>query len=183
VFCAALPCRDLRLRPQTFARRRNNNQSNPFTPLPPQKNKKVCEACEKKLTKVACPDPKKWKDGGGKDGAGESSGRKVNQNKLLNKDKRFTPYGSNAKCKICKQQVCLLRAFVLFWVVCVGGGCQRNHNQSFTHTSSALGTKNTPQQIHQGSGVYCHNCAYSKGLCAMCGKQILDSKKYKMTAK
>ncbi|KIZ07078.1 hypothetical protein MNEG_0867 [Monoraphidium neglectum] len=47
----------------------------------------VCEKCEKKLTKVACPE--KWKEGTDK--------RKVNQNKLLNKDKRFTPYGANAK--------------------------------------------------------------------------------------
>lgn len=91
----------------------------------------VCDKCEKKLTKVACPE--KWKDGGDK--------RKVNQNKLLNKDKRFTPYGSNAKCKLCKQQV------------------------------------------HQGDGMYCHGCAYAKGLCAMCGKQILDTKSYKQSAK
>ncbi|GBF97370.1 hypothetical protein Rsub_11017 [Raphidocelis subcapitata] len=92
----------------------------------------VCGKCEKKLTKVAPPE--KWKDGG-------DDKRKVNQNKLLNKDKRFTPYGKSAKCKICKQQV------------------------------------------HSGDGMYCHNCAYSKGVCAMCGVQILDTKSYKQSAK
>lgn len=59
----------------------------------------VCAKCEKKLTKVAPPE--KWKDGAG-------PSRKVNQNKLLGRDKRFTPYGSGggaAKCKICKQQI------------------------------------------------------------------------------
>lgn len=36
--------------------------------------------------------------------------------------------------------------------------------------------------LHQ-EGMYCHNCAYSKGLCAMCGKQILDAKVYKQSKK
>jgi hypothetical protein len=69
--------------------------------------------------------------------------KQINQNKLLNKDKRFTPYGAgSSKCKICKQQ------------------------------------------IHQGDGMYCHNCAYSKGLCAMCGKVILENKgQYKQSVK
>ena len=30
-----------------------------------------------------------------------------------------------------------------------------------------------PKADHQ----YCHTCAYQKGLCEMCGKQILDVKK------
>lgn len=30
---------------------------------------------------------------------------------------------------------------------------------------------------------YCHACAYSKGLCAMCGVQILDTKSYKQSNK
>ena len=29
---------------------------------------------------------------------------------------------------------------------------------------------------------YCQKCAYHKGLCAMCGKQILDTSKYKQSA-
>ncbi len=28
---------------------------------------------------------------------------------------------------------------------------------------------------------YCQGCAYSKGICAMCGKQILDVKNYKQS--
>jgi len=98
----------------------------------------VCAKCEKKLTKVACPE--KWKEGSSNTVAG--GGRKLNENKLLDKSKRYAPYakGTAAKCKLCK---------------------------------SAL---------HQ-EGLYCHNCAYSKGLCAMCGKQILDTKSYKQSAK
>eukprot|EP00983_Pelagomonas_calceolata_P081931 1155751-Pelagomonas_calceolata.AAC.1 len=31
--------------------------------------------------------------------------------------------------------------------------------------------------LHKPDHKYCHQCAYSKGLCEMCGKQILDVKK------
>mmetsp|Transcript_15517 Transcript_15517/g.38638 ORF Transcript_15517/g.38638 Transcript_15517/m.38638 type:complete len:99 (-) Transcript_15517:1132-1428(-) len=30
---------------------------------------------------------------------------------------------------------------------------------------------------------YCHTCAYQKGVCEMCGKQILDVKNYKQSVK
>ncbi|KAK9223636.1 hypothetical protein WN944_012082 [Citrus x changshan-huyou] len=93
----------------------------------------VCEKCEKKLSKVIVPD--KWKEGASN--TTEAGGRKVNENKLLSKKKRWTPYG-NTKCIICKQQV------------------------------------------HQDAK-YCHTCAYSKGVCAMCGKQVLDTKFYKQS--
>ncbi|RYQ93839.1 hypothetical protein Ahy_B09g100068 isoform B [Arachis hypogaea] len=36
------------------------------------------------------------------------------------------------------------------------------------------------QQVHQDAK-YCHTCAYSKGVCAMCGKQVLDTKFYKQS--
>ncbi|XP_021598265.1 cysteine-rich PDZ-binding protein isoform X1 [Manihot esculenta] len=60
----------------------------------------VCEKCEKKLSKVIVPD--KWKEGASN--TTEGGGRKINENKLLSKKKRWTPYG-NTKCMICKQQV------------------------------------------------------------------------------
>ncbi|XP_057536759.1 uncharacterized protein LOC130814646 [Amaranthus tricolor] len=93
----------------------------------------VCDKCEKKLAKVIVPD--KWKAGASN--TTESGGRKINENKLLSKKNRWTPYG-NTKCTICKQQV------------------------------------------HQDAK-YCHTCAYSKGVCAMCGKQVLDTKFYKQS--
>ncbi|WZZ86460.1 hypothetical protein YC2023_115039 [Brassica napus] len=90
---------------------------------------------EKKLSKVIVPD--KWKDGARN--VTEGGGRKINENKLLSKKNRWTPYGTaTTKCMICKQQV------------------------------------------HQ-DGKYCHTCAYSKGVCAMCGKQVLDTKMYKQS--
>ncbi len=59
--------------------------------------------CEKKLTKVICPEP--WKGGAGpsKPGPGgkDSHGRKINENKMLG-SKRWQPYGAGSKCSICK---------------------------------------------------------------------------------
>ncbi|XP_048447309.1 cysteine-rich PDZ-binding protein-like [Pyrus x bretschneideri] len=88
---------------------------------------------EKKLSKVIVPD--KWKEGASN--TTEGGGRKMNENKLLSKKKRWTPYGTT-KGFICKQQV------------------------------------------HQ-DGKYCHTCAYSKGVSAMRGKQVLDTKLYKQS--
>jgi hypothetical protein len=58
----------------------------------------VCAKCEKKLTRVACPE--KWKE----DVAGPSSlgGRALGENKLLSKkkDARWQPYAG--RCTVCK---------------------------------------------------------------------------------
>lgn len=93
----------------------------------------VAWECEKKLTKVIVPD--KWKEGASN--TTEGGGRKINENKLLSKKNRFTPYGKS-KCIICKQQ------------------------------------------LHQ-EAKYCQSCSYKKGVCAMCGKQVLDTKSYKQS--
>ncbi|CAH9119380.1 unnamed protein product [Cuscuta europaea] len=85
----------------------------------------VCEKCEKKLAKVIVPD--KWKEGA--HNTTEGGGRKINENKLLSKKKRWTPYGStngSTKCIICKQQVhqdgkyCHTCAYSKGCVLCVG---------------------------------------------------------------
>ncbi|XP_071832329.1 cysteine-rich PDZ-binding protein-like isoform X1 [Apostichopus japonicus] len=38
------------------------------------------------------------------------------------------------------------------------------------------------QTVHQVGSHYCQACAYKVGICAMCGKKILDTKKYKQTS-
>ncbi|CAI5529426.1 unnamed protein product [Closterium sp. Naga37s-1] len=78
----------------------------PASPPPPPKSGArvmVCDKCAKKLSKVIVPD--KWKEGASN--TTESGGRKINENKLLSKKKRYTPYASSAsfKCIICKQQL------------------------------------------------------------------------------
>ena len=41
--------------------------------------------------------------------------------------------------------------------------------------------KECGQPCHQEQATLCHVCAYSKGVCAICGIQILDTSSYKMT--
>ncbi|GAQ80898.1 hypothetical protein KFL_000650310 [Klebsormidium nitens] len=94
----------------------------------------VCAKCEKKLSKVVVPD--KWKEGA--NNTTEGGGRKIGENKLLSRKNRFQPYGTSAKCTVCKST------------------------------------------LHQ-EGKYCHACAYKKGICAMCGRQVLDTTAYKQS--
>eukprot|EP01126_Amoeba_proteus_P027030 TRINITY_DN2678_c0_g1_i3.p1 TRINITY_DN2678_c0_g1~~TRINITY_DN2678_c0_g1_i3.p1 ORF type:complete len:110 (+),score=17.61 TRINITY_DN2678_c0_g1_i3:162-491(+) len=35
-------------------------------------------------------------------------------------------------------------------------------------------------KLHQ-TGYYCHDCAYKKGICSMCGRKILDTSGYKQS--
>ncbi|KAE9396874.1 hypothetical protein BT96DRAFT_823993 [Gymnopus androsaceus JB14] len=103
----------------------------------------VCQKCEKKLSKVAAPDPFTSSSSSIKDGS-----RKVGENKLLSRPgsskNRFQPY--QGKCKDCKQP------------------CTQNSNSS------------KPAK-------YCHGCAYKKGVCSICGKQVLDTTGYVMSSK
>ncbi|KAI0033917.1 PDZ-binding protein [Vararia minispora EC-137] len=102
----------------------------------------VCAKCEKKLSKLAAPDPFQSSSTSIKEGS-----RKVGENKLLTRPggssgskNRYSPYGSG-KCKDCKQPVT------------------------------------------QNKAKYCHGCAFKKGICSICGKQILDTKGYAMVNK
>ncbi|GBN41073.1 Cysteine-rich PDZ-binding protein, partial [Araneus ventricosus] len=38
------------------------------------------------------------------------------------------------------------------------------------------------QKVHQPGSHYCQACAYKKGICAMCGKKLLDTKNYKQSS-
>ncbi|KAI8391389.1 cysteine-rich PDZ-binding protein-like protein [Radiomyces spectabilis] len=38
-------------------------------------------------------------------------------------------------------------------------------------------------KVHQDKANYCQACAYKKGICAMCGKQVLDTSAYKQSSK
>ena len=36
-------------------------------------------------------------------------------------------------------------------------------------------------KVQQNNATYCTMCAYAKGICAICGKQVLDTSMYKMS--
>ncbi|KZT59462.1 hypothetical protein CALCODRAFT_450083 [Calocera cornea HHB12733] len=57
---------------------------------------------------------------------------------------------------------------------------------------SLAGTRYTPyggkcrdckSTVTQNGAKYCHGCAFKKGACSICGKKILDTKQYNMSAK
>ncbi|PCH36337.1 hypothetical protein WOLCODRAFT_134203, partial [Wolfiporia cocos MD-104 SS10] len=37
--------------------------------------------------------------------------------------------------------------------------------------------------VTQNKAKYCHGCAYKRGVCAICGKQVLDTTGYAMSSK
>jgi len=37
-------------------------------------------------------------------------------------------------------------------------------------------------QVHQEGGHYCQACAYKNGICAMCGRKVLDTTNYKQSS-
>eukprot|EP00611_Tribonema_gayanum_P021165 TRINITY_DN4021_c0_g1_i1.p1 TRINITY_DN4021_c0_g1~~TRINITY_DN4021_c0_g1_i1.p1 ORF type:complete len:122 (-),score=30.58 TRINITY_DN4021_c0_g1_i1:102-467(-) len=120
----------------------------------------VCEKCQSKLTKLAAPDA--WQD-------------------------RSKPAaGSGARVEA---------------TVAIGGGSSGGRpagpqNMLLKHKASQLGKKTNrfnPIERQRTCRIckskvtedkhYCQQCAYQKGICAMCGKKMMDTSEYKMSAK
>lgn len=70
-----------------------------------------------------------------------------------------------------------------------GGGRVINENKALTAKKARF----TPygkfaecricrQKVHQVGSNYCQGCAYKKGICAMCGKKILETKNYRQSS-
>ncbi len=109
---------------------------------------------------------------------------------------RWTP--KNTKCQICKTNLHQVRH--LHWQTCEDTCCARipwsascvlpHELPSPGRRLEATGAKvsSCTQRLMHGppswclqEAKYCQGCAYSKGICAMCGKQILDVKNYKQS--
>ncbi|PIL24683.1 hypothetical protein GSI_12567 [Ganoderma sinense ZZ0214-1] len=43
--------------------------------------------------------------------------------------------------------------------------------------------KDCKSTVTQNKAKYCHGCAYKRGVCAICGKQVLDTTGYSMSSK
>ncbi|KAI0738509.1 PDZ-binding protein [Daedaleopsis nitida] len=43
--------------------------------------------------------------------------------------------------------------------------------------------KDCKSTVTQNKAKYCHGCAYKRGVCAICGKQVLDTTGYVMSSK
>ena len=70
-----------------------------------------------------------------------------------------------------------------------GGGREINENKALTsrkarfnpYTSKFEKCRICKTVVHQAGSYYCQGCAYKKGICAMCGVKILDTKSYRQT--
>lgn len=113
----------------------------------------VCTKCEKKLSSNITMDV--WKTGA-KNAIAGSSGRKINENKLLSSknSNKFAPYENN--CRVCKQRVTQKGAHY----------CQGNFS-SFPCS-----------RVNLAEG-----CAYKNGICSMCGVKILDTTFHRQSSK
>ncbi|KAI0061034.1 hypothetical protein BV25DRAFT_1806264 [Artomyces pyxidatus] len=115
----------------------------------------VCAKCEKKLSKVAAPDPFQSSSASIKEGS-----RQVGGSKLIGRPKApGGPAGPGAGSS-------------------KGGGTSKTRFQPY-----AAKCKDCKQTVTQNRAKYCHGCAFKKGLCSICGKQILDTSGYQMTNK
>merc|ERR1712203_519810 len=123
-----------------------------------------------KLGKVINPDP--WKAGSSNNTTPGAAGgsRKVGENKLLTSRKnRFNPVDSDfKKCRICKQKEKLLRT----------GGRVDGDSKVLQEVLADLKIE---LLVHQVNSHYCQECAYKKGICAMCGHKIIDTSKYRQS--
>lgn len=71
-----------------------------------------------------------------------------------------------------------------------GGGRKLNENKALTASKGRFnpykakfeGCRICKQKVHQVGSYYCQPCAYKKGICSMCGKQIIDTKSYKQSS-
>ncbi|KAL3874944.1 hypothetical protein ACJMK2_037894 [Sinanodonta woodiana] len=71
-----------------------------------------------------------------------------------------------------------------------GGGRMVNENKALTAKKNRFSPYSTEFEkckicksvVHQKGSHYCQGCAYKKGICAMCGKKMLDTTNYRQSS-
>ncbi|XP_067682286.1 cysteine-rich PDZ-binding protein-like [Haliotis asinina] len=71
-----------------------------------------------------------------------------------------------------------------------GGGRKVGENKALTAKKNRFNPYSTgfdkcricKSVVHQPGSHYCQGCAYKKGICAMCGKKIIDTTNYRQTS-
>jgi len=58
----------------------------------------------------------------------------------------------------------------------------KNKNRYNPYTEDFKQCRICKTSVHQAGCHFCQGCAYKKGICSMCGKQVLDTSKYKQCA-
>ncbi|XP_053397393.1 cysteine-rich PDZ-binding protein-like [Mercenaria mercenaria] len=71
-----------------------------------------------------------------------------------------------------------------------GGGRSVNENKALTMKKNRYSPYSTAfekcrickSSVHQKGSHYCQGCAYKKGICAMCGKKIINTTNYRQSS-
>ncbi|XP_060571163.1 cysteine-rich PDZ-binding protein-like [Ruditapes philippinarum] len=71
-----------------------------------------------------------------------------------------------------------------------GGGRSVNENKALTMKKNRYSPYSTAfekcrickSSVHQKGSHYCQGCAYKKGICAMCGKKIINTANYRQSS-
>uniref|UniRef100_A0A0B6Y717 Cysteine-rich PDZ-binding protein n=1 Tax=Arion vulgaris TaxID=1028688 RepID=A0A0B6Y717_9EUPU len=71
-----------------------------------------------------------------------------------------------------------------------GGGRKLGENKALTATKNRFNPYQTSFEkcrickttVHQPGSHYCQGCAYKKGICAMCGKKVLETTNYRQSS-
>jgi hypothetical protein len=165
----------------------------------------VCERCERRLTKLAVPDPdrlerQKFEDAR-RGGGGAPLNGKIHAS-VLKSSMAIIGGGVGAEeeeqPKEEKKEVSVTRRIKKTIDKSKKVHSKQGHvpvsQKAGSSSSSSIATietesssvsrkcgicKSTIQQPHH----YCHFCSYSKGICSMCGKKILNTTSYNQSTK
>ncbi|PWN47799.1 hypothetical protein IE53DRAFT_390051 [Violaceomyces palustris] len=121
----------------------------------------VCKKCEKTLSKASAPDPFRNRNAAGFLVASGSGASKVGA-----AAPKMTASGLGAATGSSGRPV--------------GQNKLLSKANRFNPTASKC--KVCKQNVSMDRATYCQGCAYKRGICAICGKQILDVKMYKQSS-
>ena len=151
------------------------------------REKMVCEKCEKKgkLGKVINPDP--WKAGSSNN---TTPGASAGSRKVIFVLGVFLTFCNHRFCAGWREQATDIeeKSFQSCWL-----GLQKVQNLQAEGKTSVTDFALLWDgcsflwpffllQVHQVNSHYCQECAYKKGICAMCGHKIIDTSKYRQSS-
>ena len=58
----------------------------------------------------------------------------------------------------------------------------KNRHNPYASAAALAKCRICAQKVHQTGSHYCQGCAYKKGICAMCGKKLIQTKNYKQSS-
>mmetsp|Transcript_42568 Transcript_42568/g.107410 ORF Transcript_42568/g.107410 Transcript_42568/m.107410 type:complete len:135 (-) Transcript_42568:2-406(-) len=132
----------------------------------------VCKKCQKKLKVLATPE--KWRDGARDRASGSTlppssgSGRPVAASSTVAPASAANKASGN---KLLQSRAQLAKR-----------GARTAAAAAAAANPYGSNCRKCRAQLHQPGARYCQACAFKRGVCAMCGKVILDTTMYKQSS-